>query len=102
MWRYGFADGAITWMAGIDVLLDAPGAPKDEIKNRLREAVTPLTISARAADVWHNFELEQQFTGPQEQTRRTQFRARTFDGKTGRGLIGIATDVTEKHRTSRR
>ena len=99
MWRYDFADGAITWMAGIDELLGAPGAPKREIKVMLSEVLGPLAVSARTADVWQNFELEQQFAGPQDRLRWTQFRARTFDGESGHGLLGVATDITERHET---
>jgi diguanylate cyclase (GGDEF)-like protein/PAS domain S-box-containing protein len=99
MWRFDFADSSISWMAGMDELLGAPGTPKQEIRTRLREAVTPLTVAARAASVWQKFELDQQFTEPAGGTRWTHFRARTFDGEAGGGLLGIATDITDKYET---
>ncbi|MDT7725581.1 MAG: hypothetical protein QOI21_2157 [Actinomycetota bacterium] len=97
MWRYDFTNGAIRWLPGIGDLLGLPGGLEDEVSTKLRTALEPLTTSARTSGVWQKFELEQQFTEPVGRTRWTQFRARTFDGESGNGLIGVATDITERH-----
>ncbi|WP_158884658.1 sensor domain-containing protein [Amycolatopsis anabasis] len=97
MWSFDFAAGNITWMPGLDAVLGMPGAPAEEVQTRLGELLAPLTVAARSAPVWEDFELEQPFATPAGETKWVRFRARTFGGTRPGGLLGIATDVTDRH-----
>jgi diguanylate cyclase (GGDEF)-like protein/PAS domain S-box-containing protein len=97
MWSFDFATDSLTWMPGLDTVLGMRGAEEAEIRSRLIELLAPLTMAARSAPVWEDFELEQPFTGANGEARWIRFRARTFGGSRAGGMLGIATDVTDRH-----
>ena len=97
VWNFASADETLTWRPGLDRLLALPGAPDNEIRGQLADLVRPLVVAARTAPVWHDLELEQPYRTPAGDSRWIRFRARTFDG----GLLGIATDVTDRHEDRR-
>ena len=97
IWRFGVADGSLTWMAGLDEVLGMAGAAETAVRDRLRELIAPMTSAAHTAVVWQDFELEQPYEVPQGGTRWIQFRARVLGDGAQRALIGVATDVTERH-----
>lgn len=96
VWSYRFDDGTVSWTAGLDLLLGIPGATDDQIRERLRRLVEPMTVAARSAPVWRDFELEQE-NDQVRPARVIRFRARTFGKVTTRGLVGLATDVSRAH-----
>ncbi|HEX3791957.1 MAG TPA: EAL domain-containing protein [Pseudonocardiaceae bacterium] len=101
MWWMDFATDTLTWMPGLDEMLGMAGASDEMIRAQLSELVSPLTVAARSAAVWQDFTLEQPFETPTGKLRWLQFRARTSAGtrssKGAKGLLGIATDVTDRH-----
>ncbi|WP_306991460.1 sensor domain-containing protein [Amycolatopsis thermophila] len=97
IWSFGTADEVLSWRPGLDRMLALPGAPEEEVRARLAELVEPLIVAARTAPVWQDLELEQPYATPAGDARWIRFRARTFAG----GLLGIATDVTDRHEDRR-
>lgn len=96
-WSFSFADGEVTWMAGMDALLGIPDAPDADVRTLLFELIAPLTTAARSTTVWQDLELEQSCPTPSGQVQLIRFAARRFDDDRGGGLIGIATDVTASY-----
>jgi len=97
MWRFALSDGSLTWTPGLADVLSLPGAADPVVGDRLRALVAPMATAAHTATVWQDFELEQRSTGPDGGTRWIQFRARILGDAGQRALIGIATDVTDRH-----
>lgn len=95
-WWMDFATDELTWMPGLDGMLGVAGADREVVHNRLSELVAPMTVAAKAAPVWRDFALEQSFETPDGGERCVQFRGRTFAHSDTRGVLGIATDVTDK------
>ncbi|HET6504760.1 MAG TPA: EAL domain-containing protein [Amycolatopsis sp.] len=89
IWSIDFADDRLTWQDGLAALL---GVPEERVHAILSELIEPLATAARTAEIWQDLDLEQPYRLP-EQTRWIRFRAR----KTHGGLLGIATDVTDRH-----
>lgn len=96
-WWLDFTTDELTWMPGLDEILGVSGADREVVHNRLSELVAPLTVAAKAAPVWQDFALEQSFETANGDARCIQFRGRTFAHSDTRGVLGIATDVTDKH-----
>jgi diguanylate cyclase (GGDEF)-like protein/PAS domain S-box-containing protein len=97
VWWFDLATGDIAWMPGLDDMVGMPGADERLVSARLAELIAPLTIAARTAPEWQGFELEQPCGNPDGNVRRIQFRARISAHSDGRGLVGIATDVSSRH-----
>ena len=94
LWRYRFAGDELTWSsAGLERLLAMPGADEQPLRNRLRELLNPLIVSASAAPVWQDLELEQSFEDAEGVLRWIRFRARPVGPERPDQLVGIATDA---------
>lgn len=101
LWSYSFADHDVTWVAGMDSLLDMPGAADSDIRARLHELLAPVTTAASTAPIWEDLELEQPFRSPTGDERIIRLRARRYGDVDTGGLIGVAVDVTRAETTSR-
>jgi diguanylate cyclase (GGDEF)-like protein/PAS domain S-box-containing protein len=97
VWRFDLSTGDITWMPGLADMVGMAGADDEHVRARLAELVAPLTIAAKTAPVWREFELEQPCEGPGGNARRIQFRARISGNADHRMLVGIATDVSIRY-----
>jgi diguanylate cyclase (GGDEF)-like protein/PAS domain S-box-containing protein len=97
MWRFALANRALTWTAGLDEVLGLAGAGEAAVAERLRDLIAPMTTAAQAAPEWQDFELEQPLDTAGHAARYVQFRARVLGEGKRRALIGIATDITERH-----
>ncbi|TLW93111.1 EAL domain-containing protein [Saccharomonospora piscinae] len=102
----------VTWSPELPEVLGVEGHHPELVRTRLLELIEPLTVAARNCPIWHNFDLEQCHTTPGGETRWTRFLARTQgNGSVGsvgsdptngaastvERLVGIASDVTERH-----
>ncbi|WP_112264054.1 sensor domain-containing protein [Lentzea terrae] len=88
------------WMPGLDVVIGVPGADTRTVRARLAELVAPLTLAAKTAPAWQDFELEQPLeskAGP----RWLHFRARVSTHGSARALVGVVADVTRRHAQQR-
>jgi diguanylate cyclase (GGDEF)-like protein/PAS domain S-box-containing protein len=90
IWALDFDDDTLTWHDGLDELL---GVPPGRVETTLTALIEPLKTAARAADLWQDLDLERPYRPPSGKPRWIRFRART----TKNGLLGIATDVTDRH-----
>ncbi len=97
VWWFDFATGTVRWMSGLDEMVGVGGAEDHLVEARLSELIAPLTVAAEAAPVWEDFELEQPCEVPGGDVRWIRFRARVSARPAGRRLVGIATDVTDRH-----
>ena len=97
IWAVDFAHGALSWMPGLGDLLGIPASSSRKIERLLANLIAPLTQSARDAPPWQDFELEQAFESPPGELRWLRLSARTYVNEHGRGLLGIATDITRRH-----
>jgi diguanylate cyclase (GGDEF)-like protein/PAS domain S-box-containing protein len=96
LWWFDVSTGSLTWMPGLAELLGMADADEDRVRSRLLELIAPLTVAAKAAPVWQDFELEQPCETQVGDSRWIQFRARMSTHQDTRGLLGIATDVTSR------
>src|SRR5882762_8002003 len=92
VWWFDFSTADLTWMPGLDEMVGLAGADEQRVRDRLAELIAPLTVAARAAPVWQDFDLEQPYETPDGDTRWVQFRARVSVRSDNRSLVGIATD----------
>jgi diguanylate cyclase (GGDEF)-like protein/PAS domain S-box-containing protein len=97
IWVVDFAHGALSWRPGLGDLLGIPAASSHKIERLLANLIAPLIQSARDAPPWQDFELERAFENPPGERRWLRLSARTYVNEHGRGLLGIATDVTRRH-----
>jgi diguanylate cyclase (GGDEF)-like protein/PAS domain S-box-containing protein len=96
MWRVVLADASLSWTPGLDGVLGVAGEPDAAVADRLRTLIAPMTTAAGTATTWQDFDLEQPLDAPGA-TRWLQFRARILGTGPDRALVGIVTDVTERH-----
>jgi diguanylate cyclase (GGDEF)-like protein/PAS domain S-box-containing protein len=96
-WWFDVTTDTLAWMPGLGEMVGVAGADEDLVKARLSELVAPLTVAAKAAPVWQDFELEQPCETPGGTIRWIQFRARVSGEPDSRRLVGVATDVTDQH-----
>jgi diguanylate cyclase (GGDEF)-like protein/PAS domain S-box-containing protein len=101
MWSFDFSSNTFTWMPGLDGLLGMPGANRPELTSRLLGLVEPMTVAARTAPVWRDFDLERPLETADGRTRWIRLRARTYPADTGAGLLGIASDITDRYEDRR-
>jgi diguanylate cyclase (GGDEF)-like protein/PAS domain S-box-containing protein len=94
VWWFDVATDTFTWLPGLDDMVGLAGADEQVVRARLAELLAPLTIAARTAPVWQEFELEQPCETPGGVVRWLQFRARVSTGPDHRSLVGIATDIS--------
>ncbi|MEU6262195.1 sensor domain-containing protein [Saccharopolyspora shandongensis] len=97
-WRFDFADRKITWMPGMDVLLDMPGATDEAVRDRLTELIEPWAAAADPPAWPQDIDLEKSIIGAQGETRLLHLRARAFGDRRTGGLIGLIREVTGLHR----
>ena len=97
VWWFDVSTDTIAWMPGLDAMVGMAGMDEQLVTVRLSELVAPLTVAAKAAPGWQDFELEQPCAIPSGDTRWIQFRARVSPRPDCRRLVGIATDVTSQH-----
>ncbi|WP_434444002.1 sensor domain-containing protein [Lentzea sp. E54] len=96
VWWLDLDADQLGWMPGLDVVIGVPGSDTDTVRARLAELVAPLTVAARTAPAWQDFELEQPLETPGG-PRRLQFRARVSTRGSARALVGVVADVTRRH-----
>src|SRR5690349_16665014 len=75
VWWLDLGTDRLGWTPGVDAVIGVPDADAETVRTRLTELVAPLTVAARTAAEWQDFELEQPLetaTGG----RWLQFRAR--------------------------
>ncbi|MEU7474655.1 EAL domain-containing protein [Lentzea sp. NPDC042327] len=95
-WWLDLGTDRFGWTAGLDSVLGLPGADADAVRARLTELVAPLTVAARVASAWQEFELEQPLETPGGR-RWLLFHARVSARGGERALVGVAADVTRRH-----
>ncbi|WP_414675323.1 sensor domain-containing protein [Lentzea sp.] len=96
VWWLDLGDGQLGWMPGLDAVVGVPGADTDTVRAALAELVEPLTVAARTAAAWQDFELVQPLDSP-DGPRWLQFRARVSAQESARALVGVVADVTRRH-----
>ncbi|RBM20530.1 histidine kinase [Prauserella sp. PE36] len=96
-WSVGAGDGRVTWSAGLGAMFGLPEEAEADIRRTLLELISPIDVTLRNAPPWDNFELEQSLETPEGEVRWIRFLARPRPGGTKAALLGIATDVTERH-----
>ncbi|HVV24316.1 MAG TPA: EAL domain-containing protein [Pseudonocardiaceae bacterium] len=96
IWWHDFATDSLVWMPGLDAILGVAGADSEVVRGRLSELVAPLVVAAKIAPASQDLDLEQTFETPDGRRKWIQFRGRTFTQADTKGVLGIATDVTEK------
>ncbi|MCP2241836.1 PAS domain S-box-containing protein/diguanylate cyclase (GGDEF) domain-containing protein [Lentzea aerocolonigenes] len=96
VWWLDLGADQFGWMPGLDAVVGVPGADPDAVRARLAELVEPLTVAAKAAPAWQDFELEQPLD-TSAGTRWLQFRARVSTHGSARALVGVVADVTRRH-----
>lgn len=94
-WWLDLGTDVFGWMPGVDAVIGVPGADTGVVRSRLAELVAPLTVAARTAPAWQDFELEQPVETPAG-PRWLQFRARVSARGSARALVGVVADVTER------
>jgi diguanylate cyclase (GGDEF)-like protein/PAS domain S-box-containing protein len=99
-WSIDLATDRLIWTHGLDRILGMAGATDETLRVRLSTLVEPLTVAARTAPVWQEFDLEQPCADGDGTPRWLQFRARVAGRDGRRGLVGVVTDVTGR-RTER-
>ncbi|MEV4706194.1 EAL domain-containing protein [Actinoplanes sp. NPDC049316] len=97
MWRLALSDGTLRWSPGFAEVLGMPGADDTALGARLRELLAPMITAANTAIVWQDLELEQPSVASDGAPRWVYFRARVVGEGSQRAMVGIATDVTDRH-----
>ncbi|MEU0877130.1 EAL domain-containing protein [Lentzea sp. NPDC005914] len=96
VWWLDLGADRLGWTPGLDALIGVPGADTGTVRARLAELVEPLTVAAKTATEWQDFELEQPVETPAGPCW-LQFRARVSTRGTTRALVGVASNVTGRH-----
>ncbi|WP_442916760.1 sensor domain-containing protein [Lentzea sp. NBC_00516] len=96
VWWLDLDEDRLGWMPGLDVVIGVPGADSGTVRAALAGLVAPLTVAAKSAPAWQDFELEQPVETPAG-TRRLQFRARVSTRGSAPALVGVVADVTWRH-----
>nr|WP_040407475.1 EAL domain-containing protein [Amycolatopsis nigrescens] len=100
MWSFDLAADTVAWMPELAAVLGVPdnsAAEENEISVRLVKLITPLVEAARSVKGGQDLELEQPYQTPDGESQWIRFRARVFGEQAARGLLGIASNVTERH-----
>nr|WP_045312540.1 EAL domain-containing protein [Lentzea aerocolonigenes] len=95
VWWLDLGTDRLGWTPGVDAVIGVPDADAETVRARLTELVAPLTVAARTAAEWQDFELEQPLETATGQ-RWLQFRARVSARGSARVLVGVVTDVTRR------
>ncbi|GAA3552711.1 EAL domain-containing protein [Amycolatopsis ultiminotia] len=92
----GNGPATLTWLPGLETVLDLPGASGHELCERLTELLGPLTVHLPRTRPGRDFELEQPYDAAGGARRRIRLRVRTV-GDTGRatGLLGVVSAVPD-------
>ena len=96
VWRLDFADDSLSWMPGLDMVLAMPGADDDLLQDRLATLIAPMAEAARTAQTWQEFDLEQRCDPADGEPRWIRLRGRVYQTEGASGLLGVATDVTDR------
>ena len=97
IWQLDCHSGELSWQEGLASLLDMPEASDDALRDRLAKLTEPLMSAARTTETWQDFELEQPHRTADGHTMWLRFRAR----RRADALIGIVTNVTDRHEDRR-
>src|SRR6266496_764239 len=97
-WSLDLSTDTLNWTRGLEDMLGST----DErlLRERLTTLVAPVTVAARTATVWQDFDLEQPCEYVDGTTRWLQIRARVAARADRRCLVGVVTNVTGR-RTER-
>ncbi|GLY68709.1 sensor domain-containing protein [Amycolatopsis taiwanensis] len=93
VWSLDLAAGRLSWHNGMAELLGVPAEEPETIRAVLARLTEPLAVAAHTTGLWQDLDLEQSYETPSGPPRWIRFRARTTES----GLLGIATDVTDRH-----
>lgn len=93
VWSLDGASGRLSWHDGMAALLGVPDERRSTIRTILAKLTEPLEVAARTAEPCQELDLEQPYETPLGTPRWIRFRARATEN----GLLGIATDVTDRH-----
>jgi diguanylate cyclase (GGDEF)-like protein/PAS domain S-box-containing protein len=93
MWSFGFADGSLSWLPGLDEVLGMTGAADHLVRARLLTLIEPLIETAAADPTPRNLELEQR----SDSGEWIRLLARTYGADTTEGLLGTAANTTRRH-----
>ena len=93
VWSLDLSTHRLSWQDGMAELLGVPTERTNLIQTILARLTEPLGVAARTAELWQDLDLEQPYETPLGQARWIRFQARITDS----GLLGIATDVTDRH-----
>ncbi|MFD4638199.1 EAL domain-containing protein [Lentzea sp. NPDC058436] len=96
VWWLDLGTDRLGWKPGLDAVIGVPGEAHDVVRTRLAELIAPLTVAAKAAPAWQDFELEQSFETPAGR-RWLHFRARVSTHGSARALVGVVADVTRRN-----
>jgi diguanylate cyclase (GGDEF)-like protein/PAS domain S-box-containing protein len=97
-WSLDLSTDTLNWTRG---LADMLGIGDERVlRARLSELIAPVTVAARTAPVWQDFDLEQSWECEDGTTRWLQIRARVAGQDRRHRLVGVVTNVTGR-RTER-
>lgn len=91
-WSFDLSTDTLDWTRGLEDMLGI--ADESLLRDRLSALVAPLTVAAKTASVWHDFDLEQPCESADGSTRWLQIRARVTTRAGHRWLVGVVTNVT--------
>ncbi|WP_425466460.1 sensor domain-containing protein [Prauserella muralis] len=97
MWRVELDERTVTWAPEFPRMLGLPATAEQDIRRGLLQLVEPMTVAARNCPVWQDFDLEQRHQTPEGDAKWIRFLARSYGNGKTEGLLGIASDVTERH-----
>jgi diguanylate cyclase (GGDEF)-like protein/PAS domain S-box-containing protein len=94
VWWFDLTTKKFGWTRGLDEMIGLAGAGEDQVRERLSALVAPLTVAARTAPIWQEFDLEQPCEVEDGPLRWLQVRARVSAKGDRRCLVGVVTNVT--------
>ena len=97
-WSLDLSTDTLNWTRGLEDMLGI--ADEHLLRERLAQLVAPVTVAARTAQAWQDFDLEQPCQCQDGTTRWLQVRARVAGQDGHRRLVGVVTNVTGR-RTER-